>query len=115
MDNELTNQIVSEFVNNDIRNHHAFQELDSYNRTKRFVYLHPLTKRHQLTNELDALRKASPTLFRKEMVNADKSISRYNSAIKNNKAKTEEERQNWMQLINEYKEKLEIMERLIQS
>ena len=114
LDKDIDNTIVGDFVRNDIRNQLAFMELDNYNRTGTFLYVHPLTKRKQLTNELDAIRKAAPERFMNELINADKSIARYKSRLNNNKH-TDEERERFLQLIKDYEEKLYIMRTLIQQ
>lgn len=115
LDHTINNRNVSEFVRNDIRNQQAFMELEHYSKHQTFLYIHPLTKHRKLTNELDALRKAAPQRFMTELVNADKSITRYKSLIKNGKAKDTEEQQKWKDIIEQYQEKLDIMRSLIQQ
>lgn len=115
LEDTINNSNVADFVRNDIRNQQAFMELEHYSKHQTFLYTHPLTKHRQLTNELDALRKAAPQRFMTELVNADKSITRYKSLIKNGKAKDTEEKQKWQDIIEQYQEKLDIMRSLIQQ
>lgn len=102
-----------QMVANDNSNHLAFLELSNYEKTGTFLYMHPVLKDYKQENELDALRKADPTRFMQEMVNAEKSITRYNSLIKNKKYKSDEELKNWQEKINFYKHKLTVMQQLI--
>ena len=104
---------VKEFVDADMRNHLAFLELASYNKTKKFLYKHPLLKRYQFENDLELLRRKDPEKFMSDLIKADQNITRYRSLISNNKYKDEEEKNIWLNLIGEYQEKLSIMQRLI--
>jgi len=113
LDKEPTLDNVRRMVNDDERNHLAFQELEHFSVTGTFLYLHPILKHHKLTNDLDALRKASPERFMNEMVNADKNITRYRSQLKNQKYRDDKERQAWEGHIKVMAEKLDIMKRLI--
>lgn len=108
---ELAGQMVAE----DISNHLAFVELQSYNDRGEFVYKHPILIAYKKENELEALRKSNPERFINEMVNADKAITRYKSQINTGKYKNDEERQQFEAHIASYQEKLEIMKRLISS
>lgn len=102
-----------QMVANDNSNYLAFLELSNYENTGRFLYLHPILIGYKQENELDALRKANPARFMQEMINAEKSITRYNSLIKNQKYKNEEELTSWQNKISLYEHKLDVMQQLI--
>jgi hypothetical protein len=104
---------IKQMISDDIRNRLAFQELEHYQKHGRFLYKHPLLKDQKLIDELDQMRKTDPERFMNELVNADKSISRYQSQLKNKKYKNDEEKLAWQELIRQYKVKLGIMKRLI--
>ncbi len=104
---------ITQMIEDDIRNRLAFKELESFEKNGRFLYKHPLLKERKLIDELDHLRKTNPERFMNELVNADKSISRYTSQLKTQKYKNEEEKLTWQELVIEYKAKLGIMKRLI--
>lgn len=104
---------ISQMVKDDIRNRLAFLELEHYNKHHKFLYKHPILKDYKLHNDLDRLRKASPERFMNELVNADKNITRYESRIRNRKYRDEEEKQTWLNHIEDFKQKLEIMKKLI--
>ena len=97
----------------DIRNRQAFDELSHYQSSKSFLYQHPLLLKYKLKNSLDALRKADPERFMKELINASKAITRYESMIKTRKYKDQEELNNWNELILSYQQKLDVMKTLI--
>ena len=104
---------VRQMVSDDERNRLAFLELGHFNKIGTFLYKHPILKKHKLSNDLDAMRKASPDRFMSEMVNADKNITRYRSMIKNNKYRDTEECTTWEGHIKDMSEKLDIMKGLI--
>lgn len=113
LDKDPTLDNIRQMVSDDERNRLAFLELEHYQKTGTFLFKHPILSKHNLTNELEALRKASPSRFMKEMVNADKNITRYRSLINNNKFKSEEERLGWEDHIHAMSMKLDIMKELI--
>jgi len=101
------------FVNADTRNHIAFLELSHYEKNKTFLYKHPLLIEYKLEKELEQLRKLDPEKFMRDLINADKSITRYRSQISNKKYKNDDERADWMHIIEEYSSKLSLMKQLI--
>lgn len=104
---------AGQMVANDNSNHLAFLELSNYENTGTFLYLHPVLKSYKKENELEALRKADPDRFMAELVNADKSITRYRSLINNKKYKNNEELARWQAIVDDYEHKLSVMKRLI--
>lgn len=108
-----TDEQLSAFVDDDDRNHLAFIELKVFEKHGEFLYLHPLLKDQAREHELEILRKTNPAEFTKQMVNAQKSIERYTSRINKQKYKSEQERADWLALIDAYAKKLDIMQLLI--
>ena len=104
---------AGEMVADDLSNHLAFVELGEYNKSAKFVYKHPLLAAHKQQKALEAMRKADPERFMTDLINADKSITRYKSQIKNEKYKTKEELIKWQNLIAEYESKLSLMKDII--
>lgn len=108
-----TTEQIEQFLADDERNHLAFLELSHFEKTGDFIYLHPIIKAKAKDNYLEVLRKANPTEFTRQMVNAKKSIERYTSRINLKKYRTENELNEWTGLIATYTEKLKIMQALI--
>jgi hypothetical protein len=106
---------IAALIKDDERNILAFKELANYNATGSFLFIHPLTLQHKQTDSLDRLRKADPARFSKELINADKNITRYRSLLKNRKYKDKEERLAWENHIAKFLAKKEIMARLLSS
>lgn len=106
-------ETLGRFIDLDIRNQLAFMELEHYQKTGRFLYEHPLTKMRKQHNELEALRKSNPERFASELINADKSITRYRSYVENKKYKSPKEKLSWQHLIEVYSQKKEIMQKLL--
>ena len=108
-----TDEQLAQFVDDDDRNHLAFIELKCSEKRGEFLYLHPLLKDQARENDLEILRKTNPAEFTRQMVNAQKSIERYTSRINLSKYKNEQERADWLALIDTYTKKLDIMQLLI--
>ena len=108
-----SNEQLGQFCSDDDRNYLAFQELKYYEKHGEFLYLHPLLQAHKQQNELEILRKTNPGEFTSQMVNAQKSIERYQSRINNKKYRDEKERFSWAQLIADYQKKIDIIKILI--
>lgn len=104
---------VSTFVDADSRNHIAHLELLHYQQHKAFLYLHPLLLKHKQTNQLRILLSTKPAMFMKDIVNITNNISRYSSWLNNNKYKTIEEQQTWLNIVAECNATLIIMQQLI--
>jgi hypothetical protein len=104
---------MAALLHDEERNILAFKELEHYNAHGSFLYVHELTLKHKQYNKLERLRRADPEGFGKELINADKSITRYKSMIKNRKYKDRAERVAWEQHIIKFEEKKEIMARLL--
>ena len=104
---------IKKLLDDDERNLLGFRELESYNNSHTFLYVHPLLKKHKLESDLERLRKSNPERFMKELINADKSITRYQSLINNRKYKNKQELAAWRQHIQKFREKKEIMKQLL--
>lgn len=113
LDKDPTKENISDFISSEIENKQIFKELQTYNDSGRFVYIHPLTKALEETDRLRALKKADPAAFASELVNADKSITRYNSQIKHNKFKNEAERIEWIRHLRTYETKRKLIYQII--
>ena len=115
LDTDPNDNNIGQMVKADTLNRLAFVELEYYEKHGTFKGDHPIVRRYRLLNKLNRLRRNDPGQFTKDMVNASKGITRYQSLIRTEKHKDLEERVTWENLIKEYQEKLEIMEELISS
>ena len=102
-----------ELVNLAIRNRHAHQELQSYNDTGKFKYIHRLTintqyKRTQ-RDELKKMKEDNPEAFLNEITNLNQNIRRIESNISKKKYKDEAEHQAWKKNLERAKIKREII------
>lgn len=111
MDDETDKAL--EFVLLDIRNQQAHKELQSFNDTGDFKYIHPLTvkARYKRTQreELIKLKKEDPAAFLNEITNLNQNIRRITSQINNKKYKDEAEHQSWLDNLEKAKIKRQII------
>ena len=115
IDKQPTLNNIEALIFDDERNILAFNELAAYNGAGSFLYVHPLTVARKQEDDLDRLRRADPARFSKELINADKNITRYKSQLKNRKYKDIEERHAWEAHIIKFEKKKKIMARLLSS
>lgn len=102
------------FCDDDDMHTRAFEELNHYNITQTFLYIHPITSGHKETNRLEALLISSPGAFLDECTNAQKNVTRYNSLINKQKYKDEEQHNDWLNIITRENAKILLMQDLIQ-
>jgi hypothetical protein len=93
----------------DIRAQQAHRELQSYNDTGKFQYVHRLTiqnkyKSDQLA-ELRKLKSEDPSAFMNETTNVTQNIRRIERQIHKKKYKDEEERKRWENNLEKAKKK----------
>ena len=102
-----------ELVKLAIRNKQAHQELQSFNDTKQFQYVHRLTidARYQETQyeELRKLKRENPEGFLSEITNLNQNIRRIESQIRKKKYKDETEHQSWEDNLRRAKIKRQII------
>ena len=115
LDIDPNNINVGQMVRADTLNRLAFVELEYYQKHRTFKGVHPIVSRYRLYNELNRLRHSDPDQFMKDLVNTNKSITRYESLIRTGKHRDTEERVQWESLIQQFQNKLEIMKELISS
>lgn len=113
IDDQPTVENIANLVKYDELNRLAFNELEQFNKHQVFLFKHPLVFKRKLEEQLDALRRSDPADFMKQLANAKSNITRYNSMIKNNKYKNDEELGQWREHIKVAEQKLAIMEVLI--
>ena len=106
-------EYAREVVNLRIRNQQAHNELQSFNDTGDFKYIHPLTvsakfKKSQ-REELVKLKNEAPDAFLNEITNLSQNIRRIESQIRNEKYKDEEEHQSWLLNLEKAKIKRQII------
>ena len=110
---DCTDANAKAYTEADTRNHLAFLELEQYNNTATFAYIHPLLTAYKLEQELNQLRRVNPEQFMNDLINASKNITRYRSMINSKKYKSNEELKDWLAIIEDYQNKLTIMKTLI--
>ena len=115
IDNATTDENLGLMISNNIRNRQAFNELKSYNDTGKFIYEHPLLVKRKQLNDLEILYDSNSSAFLDEQTKAKQTITRYKSRIKNNKYSNEEEKENWLNLIDYYQNKISLMVSILQS
>jgi hypothetical protein len=113
VDRAANKENIAGLINNDIENKQCFEELQSYNDTGKFLHVHSLTKELQSIDRLRTLRKTDPAQFTNELINCDKSITRYKSLIKNKKYKAREELADWQSLLRDYEVKRKLLTQII--
>lgn len=90
-----------ELVNLTIRNRQAHNELESYNTTKKFKFIHRLTittnYKKQQREELANLKKENPKSFLNEITNLQQNIRRIESQIRKKKYKSQDELKSWQE------------------
>lgn len=106
-----------ELVHLAIRNRHAHQELQSYNDTGQFIYVHRLTidTKYKKTqrDELKKLKEENPEAFMNEVANTKQNISRIESNINKKKYKDEAEHQSWLENLEKARMKRQIILELL--
>lgn len=83
LDTKPTKQDVRQLAELKIRNLICFNELQSYNDNKKWLYHHPLIIHQSERSLLDKLRKENPQEFLKQYAACNSNIKRYSSYIKN--------------------------------
>ena len=107
--------LLPSFCADDERNTLAFIELSHFEKTKTFIGLHPLVLQRNERERLEQLLINNTPLFMSEIVNAENNIRRYNSQIKKEKYRNEEERINWLDIVKRESEKLSLMQAIIKN
>lgn len=102
-------------VEMDQRNRICYAELDSYNETKKFLGEHPLLKLRKKFSDLVDQKENDTDGFMVRQKNVQDSIDRYNNLIKSKKYKDDEEKNNWQALLDDYKNELEMIKKIIKK
>lgn len=109
---DQTNKAL-ELVNLAIRNKQAHEELETFNDTGQFKYVHRLTKdsKYKKTqrDELKKLKEEKPEEFLNEITNLNQNIRRIGSQIRKEKYKDEAEHQAWEENLQKAKIKRQII------
>lgn len=110
-------ELALEMVQLDIRNQQAHKELQAYNDTGAFIFIHKLTanakyKRTQ-RDELRKLKEENPEAFLNEITNLNQNIRRIESNIRKRKYKDEAEHQSWCENLENAKIKKQIIVELM--
>ncbi len=91
--------MTEEFVTLDIRNQQAHRELQSFNDTGKFLFIHSIAISRQFAysqlNDLTKLKKENPDAFINEITNITQNIRRIQSNIRNKKYKSKAEKESW--------------------
>ena len=112
IDNKPTKALVKELAESRIRNLQAFRELQEYNNTGKFLYVHPLIVHYSLRQELAKMLENNSNMFLQEYANCRENVKRYKSYY-NNPKRPEEKKKRDKQNIKKHSEKLSIMEELM--
>jgi hypothetical protein len=103
------------FVDMDERNNAAHTELRTYEKTKTFAGIHPITVLHKKEDKLIALMHSDPSAFLRLVSNTHNNINRYKNYIAKQKYKDDEQRQAWASIIVRDSELLASCELIIKS
>lgn len=107
--------LLPSYCSDDERNTLAFIELSHYEKTGTFIGMHPLVIEHNETRRLEQLLIHNTSEFMSEIVNAQNNIRRYNSQIKKEKYKNEDERLNWLDIVKRDSDKLSLMQAILKK
>jgi len=110
-------ELAETLVRLDIRNQQAHAELQSFNDTGNFAFVHSLAVSNKYTKdqraELIKLKNENPSEFIKEVTNTTQNIRRIESQIRNKKYKDEEEHQSWQSNLEKALIKQKVIEDII--
>ena len=108
---------AKEMVENDIRNRQAHVELQSYNDSGVFRYIHPIAIQHryarETASELRDLLKNNLDKFLQEIANTSQNIKRIKSDIRKKKYKDEQQLRSWIENLNRAEIKLNLLKECI--
>jgi hypothetical protein len=111
--------LAFEMVQNDIQNRKAHKELESFNNTGKFLYIHPFTVKNQSYTsqyeELLKLKRENPTGFLNEITNVTQNIRRIESNLRQKKFKNDTTKQNWEDNLTRAKERQGIITTLLKE
>jgi hypothetical protein len=106
---------ISDYLNAQERNILAFAELENYQSKGQFLFKHAILLQHKQRNELEKLKQHNPERFTRELINANRSIVRYKSLIKNKKYRSKAEQQSWLDHIENYQIKVKLMTAILSA
>lgn len=113
LDDDLS--LLPSFCDDDERNTLAFIELSHYEKTRTFIGLHPLVDQLNERERLEQLLISNTASFMTEFVNSQNNIKHYNSRIKNEKYRSDEERMNWLEIVKRENDKISLMQSIIKK
>lgn len=109
--------MAQEFVDNDIQNQLAHKELQAFNDTGQFIYVHPIAIQNRYersqSNILEKLQKDNPEELLNEITNTVQNIRRIESDIKKKKYKDDKQYQSWCENLEKAKIKRDLLSRAI--
>lgn len=117
IDDDPTLAGCAAMVEADIRNRLAHDELAFYSLHKTFLFKHPILKQDLQEGEalraLSELRQSNPAAFISEVANIAQNIRRYESLLRKEKFKSDEERKSWEGNLSRAKMRRKIAESII--
>lgn len=109
--------MAEEMVRHAIRNQQAHSELQLYNESKQFEYIHPIAIQvnysQSQNNNLKELLASNPETFLNEVTNTIQNIRRIKSDLSKKKYKDEDQHLSWKENLTRAEMKLQIMKKLI--
>ena len=109
--------LALQLVEFDIRNQRAHNELQSFNNSGEFQYVHKLTIERRFASlqlsELQKMKKENPDLFLNEITNIVQNIRRIESNIRTKKYKSPEELKSWSENLTRAKIRHEAIKQLM--
>lgn len=112
IDNNPSIALVKELAELRVRNLCAFNELQSYNDNKTFLYKHPLVSSYSLTAELAKLLRENPARFLKDYAAVNDNIKRYESYLRSNN-RSEEKKKNDKANLVKHRQRAELMSSIL--
>ncbi len=112
-------ELAKEFIELDVRNKQAHNELQSFNDTGSFLCIHSLVKssdfQQKQLKDLQLLKKENPELFMSEIANTLQNIRRIESNIRTKKYKSKKQLSQWLENLERAKLRSKILEKILKG
>lgn len=106
-------QALASFCDDEERNEMAQRELKYFEKQKTFLFLHPIAIEYADTLEFEHKRRENPGDFMREMMNAEKNVSRYKRLLDTNPKADDETRMKWLKLKSDWESKVRLMQNML--
>ncbi|MCD6345996.1 MAG: hypothetical protein J7L96_01110 [Bacteroidales bacterium] len=112
LDEDPTEEGISQLAELRIRNLLCFKELQSFNDSGNFLLEHPLVSHYSLREELQRMLSGNPERFLDEFYKTKGNVARYRSYL-NKKKSGKHEKERWQDQLKKHVEREAIMKELL--